>query len=82
MRLGQPVLPPINVRLSRQLNWGKQKCAELLGREVIASSRNNLVFCYEARLERAFDRTLSQFERLQRLRLGQPVGRLNVGISG
>jgi hypothetical protein len=28
---------------------------------------------YEASLERSFDRTLSQFERLQRLRLGQPV---------
>lgn len=28
---------------------------------------------YEASLERAFDRTLSQLERLQRMRLGQPV---------
>jgi hypothetical protein len=28
---------------------------------------------YEASLERSFDRTLSQLERLQRLRLGQPV---------
>ena len=28
---------------------------------------------YEGSLERAFDRTLSQLERLQRLRLGQPV---------
>ena len=28
---------------------------------------------YEAHLERAFDRTLSQLERLQRMRLGQPV---------
>jgi hypothetical protein len=28
---------------------------------------------YEANLERSFDRTLSQLERLQRMRLGQPV---------
>ena len=28
---------------------------------------------YEASIERAFDRTLSQLERLQRIRLGQPV---------
>ena len=28
---------------------------------------------YEASLERTFDRTLSQFERLQRMRMGQPV---------
>ncbi len=38
---------------------------------------------YEASLERAFDRTLSQLERLQRLRLGQPVApRLDVSITG
>ncbi len=28
---------------------------------------------YEASLERSFDRTLSQLEHLQRIRLGQPV---------
>jgi hypothetical protein len=28
---------------------------------------------YEASLERNFDRTLSQLERVQRMRLGQPV---------
>ena len=28
---------------------------------------------YEAALDRSFDRTLSQLERLQRMRLGQPV---------
>ena len=37
---------------------------------------------YEASLERAFDRTLDRLERLQRLRLGQPVApRLEVNIS-
>ncbi len=28
---------------------------------------------YEASLDRSFDRTLTQLERLQRMRLGQPV---------
>ena len=28
---------------------------------------------YEGSIERSFDRTLSQLERLQRMRLGQPV---------
>ena len=37
---------------------------------------------YEGGLERAFDRTLAQLERLQRLRLGQPVPPLiNVRLS-
>jgi hypothetical protein len=36
---------------------------------------------YEASLERAFDRTLAQLERLQEIRLGRPVTRpLNFGI--
>jgi hypothetical protein len=36
---------------------------------------------YEARLERSFDRTLNRLERLQRMRLGQPVlPRLEVPI--
>jgi len=37
---------------------------------------------YETHLSREFDRTLSQLERLQRWRLGQPVARLDVSISG
>jgi hypothetical protein len=37
---------------------------------------------YEASLERSFDRTLSQLERLQRMRLGQPVTpRIDVSVS-
>ncbi len=37
---------------------------------------------YEASLERAFDRTLAQLERLQGIRLGRPVTRpLNFGIT-
>jgi hypothetical protein len=33
----------------------------------------NVSIGYEARLERNIDRTLSELERLQRMRLGQPV---------
>lgn len=41
------------------------------------------VLRYEASVERAFDRTLAQLERLQRLRRGQPVApRVDVTISG
>jgi len=37
---------------------------------------------YETSLERAFDRTLAQLERVQRMRLGQPVApRLEVGLN-
>jgi hypothetical protein len=37
---------------------------------------------YETSIDRAFDRTLTQLERLQRMRLGQPVGPLiKVDIS-
>jgi hypothetical protein len=40
------------------------------------------VIRYEASLERAFDRTLSQLERLQRMRQGQPVApRIDVNLS-
>ena len=38
---------------------------------------------YETHLSREFDRTLSQLERLQRMRLGQPVlPRISVRLSG
>jgi hypothetical protein len=47
----------------------------------IESLRGNVTYApqldrllrYESSLERAFDRTLNQLERLQRIRLGQPV---------
>jgi len=37
------------------------------------SGRIHFLIRYETSIERAFDRTLSQLERLQRIRLGQPV---------
>jgi hypothetical protein len=55
---------------------------DLLRRNVPESLWLDRVLRYEASLERAFDRTLSQLERMQRLRLGQPVARLDVSISG
>jgi hypothetical protein len=55
---------------------------DLLRRNVPESEWLDRVLRYEASLERAFDRTLSQLERMQRLRLGQPVARLDVSISG
>jgi len=42
----------------------------------------DLLLRYESNLERAFDRTLNQLERLQRIRNGQPVPpTLNVNVS-
>lgn len=55
---------------------------EILSRNVPDLSRLDRLLRYEASLERAFDRTLNQLERLQRLRLGQPVApRLEVSVS-
>ena len=46
---------------------------EVLRQKVPISPRLELLIRYEASLDRSFDRTLSQLERLQRMRLGQPV---------
>jgi len=46
---------------------------EIESRNVPDSPGLDRLLRYEASLERAFDRTLSQLERLQRMRLGQPV---------
>jgi hypothetical protein len=56
--------------------------ADLLRRGVPEIIPLERLLRYEASLERAFDRTLGQLERVQRLRLGQPVApRLDVTIS-
>lgn len=60
----------------------QQNEIELLRRKVPDSPWLDRVLRYEASLERAFDRTLGQLERIRRLRLGQPVApRLDVTIS-
>ena len=46
---------------------------EALRQYVPDSSQPDRLLRHEASLERSFDRTLSQLERLQRMRLGQPV---------
>jgi len=51
----------------------EQTQLEELRRSIPESDRIERLLRYEASLERAFDRTLVQLERLQRMRLGQPV---------
>jgi len=46
---------------------------EIVSRNVPDGPGLDRLLRYEASLERSFDRTLSQLERLQRMRLGQPV---------
>ncbi len=46
---------------------------EIVSRNVADGPGLDRLLRYEASLERSFDRTLSQLERLQRMRLGQPV---------
>ena len=46
---------------------------ESLRRTVPESPALDRLLRYEASLERSFDRTLTQLERLQRMRLGQPT---------
>jgi len=46
---------------------------ETLRRSIPESPSLDRLLRYEASLERAFERTLNQLERLQRMRLGQPV---------
>jgi hypothetical protein len=54
---------------------------EILRRNVPESPGLDRLLRYEASLERAFDRTLSQLERLQRQRRGQPVApRIDINV--
>jgi hypothetical protein len=46
---------------------------EVLRQHVPLTPQFDRLLRYEASLERSFDRTLSQLERLQRMRQGQPV---------
>jgi hypothetical protein len=56
--------------------------AESLSRSVPENSTLDRLFRYETHLNRDFDRTLVQIERLQRMRLGQPVPPpINVNLS-
>jgi hypothetical protein len=61
-----------------------KKALDAISRNVPDGPQLDRLLRYEASLERALDRTLSQIERLQRMRLGHPVTppiHLNVSSS-
>lgn len=67
------------------LNTSRTEQSELeqLRRSLPEADRMERLLRYEATLERAFDRALVQLERLQRMRLGQPViPPIKVDING
>jgi hypothetical protein len=67
-------------QVSMQANRRK---LESLGQNVPDTPASERLLRYEAHLDRAFDRTLNQLERLQRMRLGQPVPPpIKVQLSG
>jgi hypothetical protein len=69
--------------IENALNESRPEQTELeqLRRNVPDADRMERLLRYEASLERAFDRTLAQLERLQEIRLGRPATRpLNFGI--
>lgn len=77
----QFVLDLIGVEIRKLERYGKslrvveakKMKVERLRRSVPDSPILDRLLRYEASLERAFERTLNQLERLQRMRLGQPV---------
>ena len=55
---------------------------EMLRRRIPEGPELERLLRYEASLERAFDRTMAQLERLQRIRFGHPVPpRIEVGVT-
>jgi hypothetical protein len=61
------------IREQQEATESKLKRTEILRQRIPQAPELERVLRYEASLERAFDRTLAQLERLQRMRLGQPV---------
>ena len=57
---------------ARMATEAERKMLEELRRHVPGNFSSDRLLRYEAHFERIFDRTLSQLERLQRMRLGQP----------
>jgi hypothetical protein len=73
------ILVEINREIRRLKEYQK---VEALRRFVPESTALNRLLHYEVSLERSFDRTLAQFERVQRMRLGQPEPpRIDVSLS-
>lgn len=88
---GRPTIPSGNIakeiqrltEIQNALNECQPERTELeqLRRNLPDADRMERLLRYEASLERAFDRTLAQLERLQGMRVGQPVTRpLKFGI--
>jgi hypothetical protein len=86
----QIVLERIDEEIRRLKRYQKTRAAveaerrkvDALRRRVPDSPALDRLLRYEAGLERAFDRALGQLERLQRMRLGQPVAPpLRVDVS-
>lgn len=80
----------LNEEINRLKRFGKRQALIDSNRIEIESLRGSVpdapqldrLLRYEANLERGFDRTLGQLERLQRIRRGQPVPpTLNVNVS-
>ncbi len=85
------VLSAIDKEIRRFREYGRESTSlesersklEVLRHSIPQPARLDRLLRYEASLERAFDRTLSQLERIQRLRRGQPVTpRIDVTLSG
>jgi hypothetical protein len=71
----------LNSKRSKWVEFGQSKL-EIHQRMVPDSPGLDRLLRYEASLERSFDRTLGQLERMQRLRRGQPVApRIDVNIA-
>jgi hypothetical protein len=84
------VLSEIDVEIRRLRDYQQEQAEkesertklEILRRKVPESPNLDRLIRYETSLERAFDRTLTQLERAQRMRKGQPLPpQLNVKIS-
>jgi len=77
----QNIIQEIEKEIRRLKRYQKERASietartrlEVLSRSVPDATGLDRLLRYDASLERAFDRTLSQLERLQRMRLGRPV---------
>jgi hypothetical protein len=75
------VLSEIDVEIQRLRNYRQERAGmeseraklEILRRKIPESEKLDRLLRYETSLERAFDRTLTQLERAQRMRKGQPL---------
>jgi hypothetical protein len=83
-------LEEVDAEMTRLQRYEQEQASIASSRMKIEAQRQNVpdaprlerLLKYETGLERAFDRTLNQLERAQRMRLGQPVrSPINVNVS-